>query len=216
MFTVASGLNVMWQPFAFQTLPSNPRQLVVTPPQGGLQPGSTATLTVSNLAAGGLTIAINGVSATVLSTGGNQVTFQVPSGLPAGPAVLRLQAGVDSAPPIVVSIEPPSPAISGVFAGFAASPISTAASIDANRPARPGDLVTLVVSNLGDPAPPPGRVQIQVGGIDHAAMAVSPNSQPNVYHIQLFLSANVPTGSAVPVTVSVDGRTSAPYTIAIR
>ena len=216
MFTVASGLNVMWQPFAFQTLPSNPRQLVVTPPQAGLQPGSTATLTVSNLAAGGLTIAINGVSATVLSTGGNQVTFQVPSGLPAGPAVLRLQAGADSAPPIVVSIDPPSPAISGVFAGFVASPISTAASIDANRPARPGDLLTLVVSNLGDPAPPPGRVQIQVGGIDHTAMAVSPNSQPNIYHIQLFLSANVPTGSAVPVTVSVDGRTSAPYAIAIR
>ena len=215
MITVLSGLNVMWQPFAFLTQPAAARQIVVTPPQAGIVSGSVATLTVSNLPAAGVSVTLNGVNAQVLSSIGSQVSFQVPAGLSPGPAVLRLQAGADSAPAVVVSIEPPPPAIVSIFGGLAGPGGSAGTAIDSNRPARPGDLISLVVSNLGDSAPAVNRVTVNVGGIDHQVLGINPNSLPGNYHVQIFLAATVPTGAAVPVTVALDGRASAPHGLAI-
>ena len=92
--------------------------------------------------------------------------------------------------------------------------------IDANTsPARPGDLLTIVVSGLTDPSVTvaPERIRVTVGGIDHQPVyPAQPSSDLSGHHqIQFLLGPNVQAGSQ-PLTVTMDNRTSAVVTLPVK
>lgn len=208
---VVSGLQNLTQPAALIPMPANPRQWSLQ--SVSLAAGTAATITVNGPplpAAGVLVLTLNDQRLTVTGVAGNQVTFQVPSGLPAGPAVMRLGSGNEASLPVVVSIEPPPPQILGAL-----TPLG--AFIDANRPARPGEVLNLVVSNLGDngAAVAVNRVTINVGGVDHAPSAIAPLNGAGGHQVTFTLSGSVANG-AMATTVAIDGRVSAPWTMQVR
>ncbi len=216
--TIANGIQLVTQPFAFQVQPPNPRQLTLSSQvisaatgQPGVQAGSVAVVAVPSLTpaqiAAGLSLTVNGASAQIVNAAPGQIVFQVPNGVPPGPAVLRLQAGADASLPIAFSVDLPSPVVVTALAG--------GATIDASRPARPAELVTLLAGNLGD-SPAASHMRLVVGGIDHqiALVAPAPN-QPGLYQVAFFLNPAVPAG-AQPVQLSIDGRTSAPFALHVR
>jgi uncharacterized protein (TIGR03437 family) len=216
--TIANGLQMVAQPFAFLVQPANPRQLTLSSQvvsaatgQPGVQAGSAALVAVPSLTqaqiAAGLSLTFNGAPVQILSAAPGQITFLVPAGAAAGPAVLRLQAGAETSLPIAIPIELPAPVIVAALAG--------GATVDATRPARSTELVTLVVGNLGD-SPSASRMRLVVGGIEHQIALVLPASnQPGFYQVAFFLNPAVPAG-AQPVLLTLDGRTSAPFPLQTR
>ena len=211
--TIANGLQVVTQPFAFQVQPPNPRQLALSSQvvnaatgQASVQAGTVALVTVPGLTQAqifaGLSLTVNGAPAQIVNAGPGQIAFQIPASVAAGPAVLKLQAGAEASLPIAITIDLPSPVVLAALTGGAA--------IDATRPARPAELVTLLVGNLGDGATSI-RMRLVVGGIEHQIAQVFPApNQPGLDQVLFFLNPAVPAG-AQPVVVSVDGRASAPF-----
>jgi uncharacterized protein (TIGR03437 family) len=216
--TIANGLQMVTQPFSFLVQPANPRQLTLASQalsaatgQPGVQAGSVALIAAPGLTqaqiAAGLSLTFNGAPAQIVNAAPGQIAFVVPGGAAAGPAVLRLQAGAEASLPIAIPIDPALPVIFGALSGGAA--------IDATRPARPTDLVTLVAGNLGD-TPSVGRMHLLVGGIEHQiALVVPAPNQPGFFQVAFFLNPAVPAG-AQPVVLILDGRASAPFPLATR
>jgi uncharacterized protein (TIGR03437 family) len=222
MLSVISGLQGVWQPFAFQILPYNPRLPVIQPRllngatgQPGVSPGTIAVVQVANLVVppggAGLALFLNDTPLTITQAAPGQISFVVPGSIAPGPAVLRLQNGSEPAYPVLVNIEGLPPMIAGVTAG--------GGLVDPAHPARQGDFLTLLVSGLStDPAAQvvPGSVRVNVGGIEHQAMFVAPpNGQFNMYQVLFALSPAVPGGMQI-LTVALDGRTSAPFALPVR
>lgn len=221
--SVISGFQVISQPFSMQILPPNPRLPVLNSQvvnlntsQSSLYPGATGILSGSNLASspGGLatTLTVNDRPAAILSVSPSQISFQVPSGLSTGPAILRLNNGVENSFPVAVPIDSVPPVISGITA-------SGNIPLDSARPAQPGEVLNLVLSGFADDNPPltTSRLHINGGGVEHPALAVSPlPGQPNSYQIQFILSPALVPGQPAGITVSVDNRTSSPFAIPIR
>ncbi len=220
--TVATGLQVISQPFALQVQAANPRQLAMSSQalnavtqQPGVQAGSAALISVANLTqaqiGAGLNLTLNGERVQVLAAAPGQIVFQVPATATPGPAVLRLQAGADTSLPIAIAIDPPLPVVVTALS-------SSNAVIDGTRPTRPGDLVSLVVANLADAGSVValGRVRVVVGGVEHQPAQIAPSTQSPGFHlVQFFLNAAVGAGQQ-PTTVSVDGRTSLPFALSVR
>ena len=209
MLQVVSGLQTLTQPAALIPLPANARQWSLT--STSLAAGTNATITVNGPPVpAGAVLLLNDQRLTVTAITGNQITFQVPAGLTAGPAVLRMTAGTDASLPVVVSIEPPPPQILG-----AVTELGT--FIDGNRPARPGEVINLIVANLGEngSAVAANRVTINVGGTDHAPSGIQPLNGAGGHSVKFTLSGSVPAG-AMSTTVSIDGRVSAAWTMQVR
>jgi Matrixin. len=205
--SVINGFQVISQPFAIQAqgfngrTPSLNSQLTnATPNQSGIFPGAAVNLSGANLA--NPTITVGGVGATILGSTSNQVTFQVPFGLPAGPAVLRFSNGVDTGA-VVVQIDAGPPGVLNV-AG------SNNARIDGSRPARAGDLLNVLVAGLTDPGGviDPKRVRVSIAGVDHTPSSIAPMG--GAHQVAVVLSPSVGAGEAA-LTVSVGGRNSSPY-----
>ena len=91
------------------------------------------------------------------------------------------------------------------------------ANISASNAPQPGDMLTVLVTGLADPGSTvdPGRVHVTVGGIDIPPAMVSQVSNTAHLPVQFTLDPAVTTGAKVPVTISIDGRTSLPTYIAI-
>jgi uncharacterized protein (TIGR03437 family) len=90
--------------------------------------------------------------------------------------------------------------------------------VDAARPAKIGDTVTIVLSGFGDSgvAVTPSRVKVLAGGVEHAATAVIPVSGPIALHqVQFTLSTQVSPGEKVSLAVMLDGYSSFPVTIPV-
>ena len=216
--TIVNGLQMFAQPFAFQVLPPNPRQLALSSQvvnaatgQPGVQPGNVAVVAAPSLTqaqiAAGLLLTVNGAPAQIVGAAPGQITFVVPAGATPGPAVLRLQAGADASLPIAIAIDLPNPVVVAALAGNI--------GIDATRPARATELVTLIVGNLGD-NPAPGRMRLVVGGIDHQIAMIAPvANQPGFYQLAFFLNPAVAAGSQA-LQITLDGRTSAPFLLQVR
>ena len=111
---------------------------------------------------------------------------------------------------VAISIDAAPPQITGVISGF------TNQQVNANNPARAGDLIAVQVTGLADPGTfvATNRVVVNVGGIDNPAVQVIAAGRG--HQVYIFLPPNVAPGNQVPVTVSVDGRVSPPFNIAIR
>jgi len=216
--TVMSGFQVANQTTALQIAAPNPTLPVVDPAlvnavwaPSGVFAGSTANLRGTNLASGSpTTITIGGQSANVVSATSNLVTFVVPSGLKPGIQVLKLNNGSANASPIVVTLAGIPPAITGLQN-------ATGAAVAAANAPKPGDTLTLQVAGLAAAGATidPSTVLVTVGGVTRMAAVVSEVGTTSTYQVQFTLDASVPTGAQIPVTVSLNGKTSLPVYIPI-
>jgi len=208
--TLISGFQVVSQPFAVQIVslagrPALTSQVVnAAPPLSGIYVSATVTVSGANLANGTLTLGDRPV--TVVASNSSQITFVVPSGLTPGPAILKFSNGPDTAS-IVVQIDPTPPDVRTVLA-------SSDVTINASRPARPGDVLNVIVASLADPNAvlDSRRVRVNISGVDHPALSITPRS--GVHQVQVILSSSVGSGAA-PLTVSMDGHGSLPYSIPV-
>lgn len=216
--TVGTGLQLLSAPLAFQITPAPARLVTMTPPvvnantgTPGAPAGGVALVSVANLpASASVTVTVADQRATVVSSANGSMTFQVPSGLPLGPAVVRMQSSSgDSIAPIVMTITPPPPVITSVN-------MTGGSLIDATHPARPGSTLSLTISGLPDSAQTAdsSSVRVTVGGVEQMAIAIAPQSGNT--QIQVLLSSSVATGAQVPITVTYAGITSVPALIPIQ
>ena len=88
-------------------------------------------------------------------------------------------------------------------------------SIDASRAALPGDVLNVFTTGLADAGTDvaASRVAVVIGGVTHPAIQVT--QQDNGHLVQIVLSSSVAAGTQVPLQVSVDGRISPTYYIAV-
>lgn len=220
--SVVNGLQMAALPFGLTILPANPRQMIVLPTavnpitgQAMLQAGNPALVLVLNLPAGitpsGLTLTLNDFPIPVAGVANGQVTFQIPAGTPPGPAVLRLRTATDSALPVALHIESPPPAVIAIQ--------NNGLPVDAARPVRPGDTLTLLVTGLVPDAfaaaVPVDDVTVTVGAVEHTAQQVSAAAQRGLYEVVFTLKSSVPLG-VQPLTVSQDGRASSSVSVPVR
>jgi uncharacterized protein (TIGR03437 family) len=220
--SLINGLEVFTLPAPVQVQPFNPRQLMlfsvaINPLTGlsSLQSGSLATLLAGNLPAGttaaGVSLTLNDLPVAVAGLNNGQITFQIPLGMPSGPAVVRLRAGTETASPIVIQIDPPPPAVIAIQ--------SSGAPVDLTRPARPGDTLTLVVGGLTTEAftgsVNPLGVTITVAGTEHSPQEITRAAQAGQFQVSFTLKDSVAAGNHA-LTIAQDGRISAAATLIVR
>jgi Matrixin len=224
--TATAGLDLVNTPSAFQILAPNPNQIVMTPPVvntttglPGAWPQATAAVPIANLAddPGDVTVTVSPVGdpgldaqATVVSTDNGQLTFQMPPGLPVGPAVVTVQTQAgDSVAPILMAILPSPPQVMAVYS-------SAGVLADASHPANPNGVLGVLVSGLGDPGAltDPSVIHVNVGGVDYAAFSAAPQSGEVL--VQANLPASVATGDSVPVSVTYNNEPSQPVSVPIQ
>lgn len=206
--SVLTGFQLFTQAFGFQVLPANPQQPNITlpvanasPGQLGTYPGAAMVVNGANLALapGSASVTLNDQPAQVLASSPSQVTFVVPAGMQPGPAVLRINNGAESAPPVVVQIDAVPPVIASVSS-------QSDAPVDAVNPARAGETLNLFLLGL-DPAvvEAPHRIRVHEDEAVLTPVAVLPvHGQAHMYQLQVTLSPSV-TGAQVQVMVSVEG-----------
>jgi uncharacterized protein (TIGR03437 family) len=157
------------------------------------------------LVVGSSTVTLNGVQAVILFPSPDQVNFLVPTNIPTGPVALSFSNGSGTIN-LEVPIGNPPPVIQGLSN-------SQGAPVDATHPANVGDVLSVFVSGI-DPSsvPAASRIQVTVSGLPMTVLqtASAPNAQTQ---IQFVLGQSF-GGSPVPVSVSLDGSASNPYTIA--
>ncbi len=215
--SVIAGFQISAQPNAFQiTAPTAPIPAIIpalqnaTPGQTGAYPGAIVTFNGSNLqsSTGTPLVTINGNPVQILSASANSVTIQLPATLQAGAAILGVNNGAASSFPVAVSIAP--------FPALIAS-IQTAggSAITAGTPVSGGNVVNVFLSGFASQTAviAPNEVTINVGGINHPAVAVDPAGS-GLWVVRFVLSNLVPTNSQSPITVYLDGNSSYSSTIA--
>jgi uncharacterized protein (TIGR03437 family) len=214
--TVISGFQAIAQPNAFQVGAAVPNAPEIEPTlinpvwlPSGVYPGATASLFGLNLGGAQTTITINNQPATILYASPTQINLVIPASLQPGPAILRLNNGTTNAYPVVVVIGPVPPSITAVQN-------ASNVNISATNPAHPGDILNVQVTGLAPSgaAVAPGRVLVTAGGVNMMAATVTDlNATTDV--IQFKLDPNVAPGAQVPLTISIDGKTSLPVYIAV-
>ncbi|MFN0102755.1 MAG: matrixin family metalloprotease [Bryobacteraceae bacterium] len=210
-FTILNGLRLTTQTGALQVSSAKAAWLSV-PAAGGLTSGSAATIQVNGLALSGLSalqLTVNDRPAQILGVDGSTVLFTVPSGLAPGVAVVRLQSGAETALPLAVTVSQQQAVISSVTAGFGTV-------ITPQRPARYGELMSLLVTGLPENFAPAGsapKVTLTIGGIDHRLITVSPGG--GFLQLQFTIQTVVPPGTH-PVAITVEGVSVAPYSLPVR
>ena len=113
LLSVTTGLQYISQPFAIQIQPAGVRASLSASVQGqpNLFPGATAVATVlapsGPLSSSSLTLNLNDKTVPIVSTSGNQITFQIPAGTTTGLATLRLDVNGDRGFPIGIQIDNP-------------------------------------------------------------------------------------------------------------
>jgi uncharacterized protein (TIGR03437 family) len=216
-FSVVSGFQVVTQPFAFQTQPVNPSLPSIglpivnaLPAQQTVYPGAIAAIYGSNLALSptAAQVTLNNVPVQILFASPAQINFVIPSGFPVGPATLNLSNGSVGAFPVILQIGNPPPAITGVTN-------VSGVPLDATHSAAMSDILNVQVAGL-DPAVPgdPSSMQVTVSGISMPVLAIAPQANGQ-FQIQIILTQSF-AGAQVPLAVSVDGSSSAPFAITVR
>jgi uncharacterized protein (TIGR03437 family) len=218
--SVISGLQVISQPYAFQTQAARPGLPVIglpvvngDPTQHTIYPGSIASIYGQNLVVspGNLQLTLNDVPVQVLFASPTQINFVVPSNMPLGPAYLKLNNGSQAAFPVIIPIDHAPPSIAAVTNASGASLLSSGASMSVSG----GDVVNLTLSGL-DPAVPsaPDRLKVTLGGV--AASVVKWTSLPgNLYQIQVIIPPSLTSGPQ-PLQVWVDGSSGAAVMLTVR
>lgn len=205
--TVVSGLHLYRQDSAFMVQAPAPRPFwlmstvmnATAQGQTSVSAGSFATVTAgvapAPLTTGNTIVHFNDRTLPAVSVNGLQVTFQIPSGTPLGPAVVRLETGGERSLPIAISIDPPPPRI-------------VSASVGGNSP-----LLELKVADLErmGVVVDPSRMSVNVSGQDVRVAQVLEQSGAHQVLVRLPAAATGP----VQVTVGIDNRTSEPVNVSI-
>ncbi len=212
--TVSNGLRLSSVPAGFSLAPATARLRLRGPvadangrqdiPVGGL---ATVQVFGAEGPASALQVTVNDRPATVVNFAGSALSFRVPAGLAQGPAVVRVIAGPDSSS-LVMGIDSAPPSIVSVSAG--------PNRIDQARPARPGELLTAILSGTADLGVDiaASRIAIQAGpGALETVVSVAPS--PGGHQLQFLLSDDAFTGER-QLTIAIDGRVSPPYTLPVR
>ncbi len=216
--TLINGVQALTQQASFQIQSANPRQLFVPAPATSALAGAQVTLSLGlALTSSSVTVTVANansqaapLNAQVISTNGTQLTLVLPSGLAPGPVVVRIQSGSDTVLPIVMTIDPtPLPGLISsvtVAGGIVVDPF--------NRPARVGDVVTVLVTGLADNYVP-GKVSVNMAGVDIQASQVTLGA--NSIQVQFTIPATVSsfTGFA-PLYVNYDSNKTSTYNLAFR
>jgi uncharacterized protein (TIGR03437 family) len=214
--SVVSGMQVAAQVNAFQVQPARAGVPVIGLPVVNavtgaeqLTPGGFGVVYGQNLGTiGGVTVTLNGQTAPLQFANGTQVNFLVPGGLPSGPAPLVLTNGGASAAPVLVQIDVTVPVITGVN--------SPSGPVSAGTILSPGDPITLTAVGL-DPSLANayvGRLRVTIAGVDMAVQQVV-SVAPGIPQIQAVITQSF-GASQVPLTVSVDGASSAPWNVVVK
>ncbi len=215
--TVTTGLRLYSQPYSFTLQPDNPRQLSlgIPSPTGAdsFTSGGFATVAVRNLPADGpvLKMYVGSRRAAITSVDGGSVSFQIPNDLGSGLAVVALQAGSDFALPTLLFIAPRTPVIGSVF-------VDNNVVVSPFRPARKGDLLSIMVFNLAQAgiAVDRSRVRVFVGDTEFPVTSIIPNKQFSAHLVLFTLGARSSSGDQfVPLRVVLDGRSSAPFYVTV-
>jgi uncharacterized protein (TIGR03437 family) len=215
--SVVSGFQVITQPFAFQTQAANPSLpsiglpvLNAIPTQQTVYPGAIVAIYGSNLALSpsAAQVTLNNVPMQIQFASAAQINFLIPAGFPTGPATLNLNNGSASAFPVIVPIGNPPPTITSVTN-------TSGVPLGAGNSAGMGDILNVLVAGL-DPTVPgnPSRLQVMVSGISMPVLGIAAASNGQ-FQIQVILTQSF-AGAQVPLAVSVDGSSSAPFTITVR
>jgi hypothetical protein len=210
--TAVNGFRVLSQPAAVVIRPADPLAITVSsmvvnavPGQSGVFPGALVAVSGANLT--DAAVSIGGQPAEVVSAETRRLVVRVPLSLPTGPALLRVSSAQSSAT-VVVGIEPTPPEIAGVGG----------AGAEAVRAFRAGDSVVVEARGLVEPSGPVALARLRVicGGVEHPVIELTPVAgAPGVARVHFVLSALVPAGAQVPLTIAVDGRTSQPALITV-
>jgi uncharacterized protein (TIGR03437 family) len=208
-----------------------------------IAPGSIAAVFGSGFGAStdGVTVLVGGIAAPLFGVYATQVNFQVPWQLTGQTqTTLTVTKGGLTSPSITVPVAGSAP---GIFllnsAGQAAAEIAGTTSIAApagaftgSRPAQPGEYITLYCTGLGVVTNQPatgalatasplssasgGPVTVSIGGVNASASfsGLAPGFL-GLYQVNVQMPSSVPIGSAVPLTISIGGKTSNQASIAV-
>ena len=215
--SVISGFQTTVQPLAFQTQAGNPSLPSIALPlvnadasQQSLYPGAVVSLFGTNLATGSYSqVLLNDQPVPLLFVSGNQVNFVIPPGIATGPTVLKLNNGTNTAFPIMIQIDKEPPVVASVT--NAVNQV-----LDIAHPGAIGDILTVTLASAdASLAGSSGRIHVTVSGVELPVLSVAAGAQPGT--IQVF-AAIVQSfgGSSVPLSVTVDGSHSNPYSVTVR
>jgi len=212
--TVTSGFQTAFQPLAFQTQAASPGQPAINAIvnadsfQQTLYTGAYASAFGSNLAAAGVDsqVTVNSQPVPLLYSGANQINFQIPAGIPNGPAIVNISNGTANSLPFAIQVDTAPPAIVSVN-NLAGQPLTTA------LPASAGDLLVVVLSGV-DPSlvGSQGRIQITVSGIDMPVFSILAGTAPGTIQVMFQLNQSF-GGIGVPLKVLVDSAHTDPVVI---
>jgi len=173
-------------------------------------PGGTAAARIAGVASesGPVAVTVNEQPVQSASYSGGLLTFTVPSGTPYGPATLRVRVNGEELPPVAMSVDLPPPSIAAIYSG--------STKIDVNRPARPGEVITLLVAGAGDLGSDvsTARVRVMINGQTRQALQVGFNTD-GTYSVQVQLDPAMTAGTHM-LTVAFDSRVSPVQSLPVR
>lgn len=227
MATVATGLQTVALPYGFEISPADAAAPVAgsqvmnaATGKSQLWPGSTALLKGANLTTLGAAVPAitlrdmasdTDVPVKIVSAAPDEISFEIPAGFPLGPTILKLGNGTDTLVSLAVLIGPRPLAISAVLG----APLGLA---DAGFSAKQSEPLTICLIDLA----PPGqeiaanRIKVKIGGIKHPVVKGGwSTDDAGVYCVEVNVSADIPAGSRVPITVTFEDRTSEPFYITV-
>jgi uncharacterized protein (TIGR03437 family) len=218
--TLVSGMRTLGLAGGFQVAPAgraSVRGLVTDATSGkaDVAPGAVAAARLTGPSSdsalslsSAVQVTINDRPAQVVGFTAGLLNFNVPSGTPPGPATLRISVNGETLPPVVISVDLPPPFVTAIHSG--------ATRIDFNRPARPGEVLTLSVSGLteADYEVPASKFRITVGGVVHSVLQTAAVNGGS-HTVQIQLSPSLEAGNH-PLTIAFDGRVSPTITLPVR
>jgi len=217
--TVMTGMELLTQQNAFELQPAAPAWVTVygpafNPETGAPQAvaGGLGAIHFSQLGETSVTgLTLNDQPMEVVSAADNLVVFRVPTDFPLGAAVLRLTTTLGQTQPVVIEVGAAPATLVAVYG-------QNGDQINGGRAAVPGELLTILVTGMGEPDDEAEgyEVQVSVGTIKHKIRDVLPlEGNPDVYLVRFFLGTTVPEAESVLIHLTVDGRISGPVPIAV-
>ncbi len=205
---LTTGLKNFVQAQGLTVAGPNPKQLTISVPGNvqAYQAGAPGTLNVVNLPdnATNPSLFIGNVQVSPVAVLGGSITFTVPANLSNGPALARLQYNGDSSQSIILTIAPLTQ-ITSLLAG-------PGFPVDANRPARLGEQLSMIITGLPENFGTPKQVTINIAGIEHKPVGIAPFG--SAVQVQFFLKSELNSG-VLPMTVTLDALTTPAYNIPV-
>jgi uncharacterized protein (TIGR03437 family) len=215
--SVIAGFQSASQPLAFQVVAPTPGQPAINAAvnadgyQWTLYTGAYVSVYGSNLAVTGVTpqVTLNGQPVPLLYAGATQINFQIPAGIPNGPAILSISNGTANSLPLAIEIDNVPPVIVSVSNALG-QPVNATQAVSA------GDTDTVVLAGV-DPSivGSQGRVWVTIGGAPAPAPQITAGTAPGTVQVAFQVPQSF-GGAAVPLVVWVDSSHTDPYTITVR